>query len=87
MRQIAYLVNQYPKVSHSFIRREIIGLEACGIQVARFTIRTCASELVDEPDQLEFKKTRCILDVGIAGLLFYLLRIVITKPLNFLSSL
>jgi len=24
---IAYLVNQYPKVSHSFIRREIAALE------------------------------------------------------------
>ena len=87
MRKIAYIVNQYPKVSHSFIRREIAGLEACGIRVARFTIRTCASELVDEADQLELKKTRCILDVGIAGLLFYLLRVAITKPVNFLSSL
>ncbi len=87
MVQIAYLVNQYPKVSHSFIRREIAGLEACGIRVARFAIRTCASELVDEADQLELKKTRYILDVGIVGLLFNLLRAAITKPVNFLSSL
>ncbi len=87
MVQIAYLVNQYPKVSHSFIRREIAELEACGIQVARFAIRTCASELVDEADQLELKKTRYILDIGIAGLLFNLLRVAINKPVNFLSSL
>ena len=25
---IAYIVSQYPKVSHSFIRREILALEA-----------------------------------------------------------
>ena len=84
---ISYLINQYPKVSHSFIRREIAGLEACGIRVARFAIRTCSSELVDEADQLELKKTRSILDVGIVGLLFNLLRTAITKPVNFLSSL
>ena len=87
MVHIAYLVNQYPKVSHSFIRREITGLEACGIRVTRFAIRTCSSELVDEADQLELKKTRCILDVGIVGLLLNLLRAAITKPVNFLSSL
>ena len=28
--RIAYLVNQYPKVSHSFIRREILALERQG---------------------------------------------------------
>ena len=84
---ISYLINQYPKVSHSFIRREIAGLEACGIRVARFAIRTCSSELVDEADQLELKKARYILDVGIVGLLFNLLHTAITKPVNFLSSL
>ena len=26
--RIAYLINQYPKVSHSFIRREILGVGA-----------------------------------------------------------
>ena len=25
--RVAYLTNQYPKVSHSFIRREILALE------------------------------------------------------------
>jgi colanic acid/amylovoran biosynthesis glycosyltransferase len=44
--KIAYLVNKYPKVSHSFIRREIAALEACGLLVARFSIRECESELL-----------------------------------------
>ena len=30
---IAYLINQYPKVSHSFIRREILALERQGFEI------------------------------------------------------
>lgn len=84
---IAYLVNQYPKVSHSFIRREIAGVEACGIRVARFSIRTCGSELVDEVDKLEQELTQVVLGIGKVGLLFALLRVVLTRPLRFLSAL
>lgn len=85
--KIAYLVNQYPKVSHSFIRREINGVEACGIQVARFAIRSCESELVDEEDKQELEKTRIILGVGKFGLLFALLSVAITRPVRFLNAL
>jgi colanic acid/amylovoran biosynthesis glycosyltransferase len=84
---IAYLINQYPKVSHSFIRREIAGLEANGIPVARFSIRTCAPELVDEADKQELEKTQAILGIGIAGLILALLRAAITKPVAFLKAL
>ncbi|HEY9730006.1 MAG TPA: glycosyltransferase family 4 protein [Chroococcales cyanobacterium] len=84
---IAYLVNQYPKVSHSFIRREIAGVEACGIPVARFSIRSCGSELVDEIDKLELEKTRIVLGIGKVGLLFALIRVVITRPIRFLMAL
>ena len=37
--KIAYLINRYPAVSHSFIRREILALEAAGASVERFSIR------------------------------------------------
>ncbi len=84
---IAYLINQYPKVSHSFIRREIAGLEANGIPVARFSIRTCAPELVDEADKQELEKTQAILGIGIAGLGLALLRAAMTKPVPFLKAL
>ncbi len=84
---IAYLVNQYPKVSHSFIRREILGLEGCGIKVARFAIRCSESELVDEADKLELTKTRFVLGIGKVGLLISLLRVFITKPVLFFQAL
>jgi glycosyltransferase involved in cell wall biosynthesis len=84
--KIAYLVNQYPTVSHSFIRREIAGVEANGMRVARFSIRHCGSDLVDEADKLELEKTQVVLGVGIKGLLFHLLQVALTKPIRFLST-
>jgi len=86
--KIAYLVNQYPKVSHSFIRREIAGVEAMGIEVKRFSIRSKSSELVDEADKLEQELTKTVLEkIGKVGLLFALLRVAITRPVPFLSAL
>lgn len=84
---VAYLINQYPKVSHSFIRREITSLEAHGIQVARFSIRSCSAELVDKADKLELERTRVVLASGIVHLLFSLLRVAITKPVRLLQAL
>lgn len=84
---IAYLVNQYPKVSHSFIRREIAGLEACGINILRFSIRSCSAELVDPADQQELKHTRMILASGLLNLGLSLLYVAFTKPIPLLQAL
>ncbi len=85
--KIAYLINQYPKASHSFIRREIAGIEANKISIVRFSIRSCSTELVDEADKLELQKTRVVLGTGIAGLLFGLLGVAFTSPKRLLQSL
>ena len=45
--KIAYLTNQYPHVRHTFIRREIVALEAHGVDVLRFSIRESGKEAVD----------------------------------------
>ncbi len=60
--RVAYLVNQYPKTSHSFIRREIAALERQGVEVERFTIRRVTEPLPDERDQAEIVKTTVLLD-------------------------
>ena len=83
--KVAYLINQYPAVSHSFIRREIKALEKEKIKVFRFSIRSPA-ELVDRADLLELEKTRFVLKVGIVGLLSALLRTAITRPKRFLDA-
>jgi colanic acid/amylovoran biosynthesis glycosyltransferase len=85
--KIAYLVNQYPKVSHSFIRREIAALEAWGLTIERFSIRSCESELVDQQDKLELEKTRVVLNQGIPVLLLNLLLVALTHPIRWLMGL
>ena len=37
--KIAYLVNHYPAISHSFIRREILALERLGHEILRISVR------------------------------------------------
>ncbi len=79
-RKIAYLVNRYPKVSHSFIRREIAGLEANGVSVERFSLRGCEEELVDAADLAELQRTRVVLAGGRLRLLRYLLGACVRRP-------
>ncbi|MGK7954155.1 MAG: glycosyltransferase family 4 protein [Crocosphaera sp.] len=85
--KIAYLINQYPKISHSFIRREILALEALGIPITRFSIRSCLEPLVDEADQQELVKTNVLLDVGILGLVVSLIKVALTRPIRWLEAL
>lgn len=59
--RVAYLVNEYPKVSHSFIRREIQALERLGVSVQRLSIRGGSSAQVEPQDLAEQGKTRYIL--------------------------
>lgn len=83
---IAYLVNQYPHVSHSFIRREIVALEAQGVSVERFSIRPSPETLADAGDRAESDKTRVVLGVGAVGLLFSMLRVALGRPGAFLTA-
>ncbi|MGV8954242.1 MAG: glycosyltransferase family 4 protein [Cypionkella sp.] len=62
--KIAYLVNTYPKPSHTFIRREIAGLERQGWQVHRFAMRSDRASLVDPVDFVENDKTEHVLELG-----------------------
>ena len=64
--KLAYLVNQYPKVSHTFIRREIAAIESLGLEVDRFTLRGTKEHLGDEADEAERRRTRALLDEGAA---------------------
>lgn len=84
--KLAYLVNRYPAVSHSFIRREILALEALGHSVARFSIRGVDSALPDPSDAAEATKTRVILAAGAPALIGGALATMVTKPGRFLSA-
>ncbi|MCA9537087.1 MAG: glycosyltransferase [Myxococcales bacterium] len=81
--RIAYLVNQYPKVSHTFIRRELQALEAQGIHVLRVSVRRVAEPLTDPEDLREAELTRVILDGGAEGLAAAMARVAATRPVQF----
>jgi colanic acid/amylovoran biosynthesis glycosyltransferase len=85
--KVAYLVNQYPHVSHSFIRREIAALEALGLDVERFSVRPSPADLVDPADVAERQRTQILLAAGAFGLLGALLQTALTRPLRWLRAL
>lgn len=85
--RIAYFINQYPKVSHSFIRREILALERQGIVIQRIALRGWDGELQDAEDVSERDKTRYVLQDGIKGLLAPLLQVLRARPRQFFSAL
>lgn len=63
--KVAYLSSEYPKVTHTFIRREILGLEKRGIDVLRLSIRKPLPETLPEAeDRRELQRTEGILDRG-----------------------
>lgn len=84
---IAYLINQYPQPSQTFIRREISALEDQGLAIQRFSVRRWNQSLVDAGDEAERQRTRVILDVGAPGLAWGLLSTLATRPRLFLSAL
>jgi len=85
--RIAYFVNQYPKVSHTFIRREIHALERQGFAIQRIALRGWDADLVDADDMQERERTRFILQSGAIGLLWSVLKIIVTRPIRFLLAL
>lgn len=85
--RVAYLVNQYPMVSHVFIRREILALERRSVEVTRISLRAWNSELVDPEDQLERERTRYVLREGVASLLLALMRMLFMRPAHLLRAL
>ena len=62
--KLAYLVNTYPRASHSFIRREIQALERLGLPIHRFAMRSDRAALVDPADLAEDSRTEHLLHAG-----------------------
>lgn len=81
------MVNQYPKISHSFIRREILALERRGVKVLRISVRGWDGELVDAEDVRERERTRYALRGGAVALFPAVLRAALRTPKRFLAAL
>lgn len=83
--RIAYLINRYPLVSHTFIRREIQALEQLGVAVERYSIRR--GEVADELDRPEAERTQVILDAGPLGLVAAVCVALVTRPVGWCRAL
>lgn len=83
---VAYLVNQYPRTSHTFIRREIAALERLGVRVARFSVRGSPEALTNPEDLAEQQRTVRLLDHKPELLIATLLALVF-RPLKFIRAL
>jgi glycosyltransferase involved in cell wall biosynthesis len=87
VRSLAYLTSEYPKVSHTFVRREIEALEARGFGIARLSIRGWNSHLADPRDEQERGKTAFVLRSGFGWLFFACAATLIRSPWRFLRAL
>jgi colanic acid/amylovoran biosynthesis glycosyltransferase len=82
---VAYLVNRYPAVSHTFIRREIAAIEAAGVPVLRYSIRAVDAALPDPADADEIDKTQIVLS-GVGKLMIGMILMKITHPIRVLRA-
>ncbi|HTV51810.1 MAG TPA: glycosyltransferase family 4 protein [Steroidobacteraceae bacterium] len=85
--KLAYFVNEYPKVSHSFIRREILAIERQGFEVLRIALRGWRGPLPDEEDARERARTRYVLRQGLGALLLAAAVTFLRAPRRFVGAL
>src|SRR5262245_23445125 len=78
--RIAYFINQYPAISHTFIRREIQAIEALGVTVVRYALRFSPRDLVHREDRAEMEKTQYILKASPVELFQCFVRILLRRP-------
>ena len=84
--RVAYLINQYPSVSHTFIRREIHALERLGFEIMRISIRGWDSDLADDDDRAERARTRYVLHEGAFPLLLAVVRMLARRPVRLIRA-
>ncbi len=85
--RIAYLVNRYPAPSHSFVRREIAGVEAAGIEVLRYSIRPAPATLPDPRDDAERAVTVAVLSQGALSIVGAIMIEAFSHPAGLLRAL
>jgi colanic acid/amylovoran biosynthesis glycosyltransferase len=85
--KLAYLLNTYPLISTTFIRREIEAIEAQGQSVTRFAVRDWDGELVDPLDIQEKSRTQYILTGGKGALIADALATLAAHPLRTIALL
>ncbi|MEM7236983.1 MAG: glycosyltransferase family 4 protein [Pseudomonadota bacterium] len=85
--KIGYLLNTYPAISGTFIRREIHAMEALGVSVERYAVRRWEDELVDPRDRAERDRANYLLSGGKGALIRGFLTELASNPGGILRAL
>ncbi|MEZ5896476.1 MAG: glycosyltransferase [Parvularculaceae bacterium] len=85
--KLAYLINQYPGISHSFIRREIQALERQGANIVRYAIRKSAHGIISDEDRAEEKRTAYIVGAGAEALARAIAGAVLRRPASSFAAI
>ncbi|MEM7229764.1 MAG: glycosyltransferase family 4 protein [Planctomycetota bacterium] len=80
--RIAYLTTEYPKASHTFIRRELMALEAQGHTITRLAIRDSGGAMADPLDQQEYEKTFHCLRSSVVALVIGAMLMALRHPVR-----
>jgi len=78
--RVGYFTNQYPAVSHTFIRREIAALESLGVTVNRYAL-FCAENLVHDEDKAERERTKLVFKTSPFEILRILIATAVLHPI------
>lgn len=77
---IGYVISRYPKISHTFVQREVLGLRDAGFDVETFSVVAAdPSEILSPTDEAEAARTFAIRPAGPAKLWRHLLRPVLAN--------
>lgn len=84
---LAYIISQYPAVSHTFIQREIIALRERGWNITTFSIRgPDPRELLTDTDRSEAHLTHVIVPPRLGVLFKAVIEPLFTTPVRFFSA-
>lgn len=85
--KLAYLTNQYPSISHSFIRREIEAMERRGVEIIRYSVRASAHGEIAEEDRREAEKTRRIVGAPPLSLAAAIIESALVRPFGSMAAI
>ena len=85
--RLAYLTTEYPKASHTFVRRELLAVENLGHKIQRLSIPDALATCVDPADKAEAAKTTICLNQSKLGMIVSTIKAAITRPGRFVDAL
>lgn len=83
---LAYLVSQYPGISHTFIRREVAALRAQGVPVSTFSVRPVEDAHLSPDIEEEARSTFTILSRRWTEFVGAQLQLLFTKPRRYFAT-